>query len=102
MIKCDQRAKVRCPFKNPCCGDETAYFMEGSECDEFNQKILAPPPTNADRIRAMSDEELAKMLTIGQGGFDCSTCVETTDYRDCEQNCEEQCLKWLRQPAEEV
>ena len=62
MIKCDPRAKVRCPFKNPCCGDETAYFLEGSECDEFNQKILAPPPTKADRIRAMSEEELAEFI----------------------------------------
>ena len=59
-------------------------------------------PSNADRIRSMSVDELAKMLTIGQGGFDCSTCVETADYRDCEQNCEERCLKWLQQPAEEV
>lgn len=55
--------------------------------------------TNADRIRSMNDAQLAKMLTIGRGGFHCSECVETGD---CEQNCEGNCLKWLRQPAEET
>lgn len=62
MIKCDQRAKAKCPFKKPCCGDEAAYFVEGSECDKFNQKVLSQRPTNADRIRAMSDEELAAFV----------------------------------------
>lgn len=60
------------------------------------EKIL----TNADRIRAMSEKELAEMLK---------------DYKDCGKNCimsnEKHCfqicetaltlLKWLQQPAEE-
>lgn len=86
MIKCDPRAKARCPFKNPCCGDETAYFVEGSECDEFNKKILSPPPTNADRIRAMSDDELARWLEYEGGG----ACAEMCGW-----------LNWLQQPAED-
>ena len=87
MIKCDPRAKAICPVKNLCCGDETAYFMEGSECDKFNQKILAPPPTNADRIRAMSDEELAMCLyEIGyDGGWFTPKGI----------------LEWLQQPPKE-
>ena len=56
-------------------------------------------PTNADRIRAMSDAQLVQMLTIGRGGFSCSKCAES---EDCGQNCEVQCLKWLQQPAEEA
>ena len=55
--------------------------------------------TNADRIRAMSDEELAKMMTTLGGGFSCSKCREIGGGK-CYTNCEEQCLKWLQQPAE--
>ena len=73
----------RPPYKSPC-----------SECD----KTMGSPfccyeheekPTNADRIRAMSDEEMA------------------TDLLDifeeiCEDGipCREWMLKWLKQPAE--
>lgn len=79
--------------------DNREYYLLMQET--ARRCVDGKPVTNADRIRAMSDEELAQMLTIGQGGFDCSTCVETTDYRDCEQNCEERCLKWLQQPPKE-
>ena len=41
-------------------------------------------PTNADRIRAMSDEELAKLLCC-------------TGWRMIEQK---ECLEWLQQTAE--
>lgn len=41
--------------------------------------------TNADRIRAMSDEELSKLL--------CCTGWQMSEYEDC--------LDWLQQPAEE-
>ena len=47
MIRCDPRAKAKCPFKDPCCGDEVAYFVEGSDCDKFNQKVIAPSPADA-------------------------------------------------------
>lgn len=45
-----------------------------------------PPMTNADRIRAMSDEELAKWLEYEGGG----ACAEVCGWLD-----------WLQQPAEE-
>ena len=69
---------------------------------ELPMGVVPEKPTNADRIRAMSDEELAKMLTIGQGGFDCSTCKGLSDCRCCEQNCEKQCLKWLQKMAVDI
>lgn len=43
--------------------------------------------TNADRIRAMSDEELAIFM--------CSNGWRTISQKEC-------CLKWLQQPAEEA
>ena len=50
--------------------------------DERNRK-----KTNADRIRSMSDEELASWLEYEGGG----ACAEMCGW-----------LKWLRQPAEEA
>ena len=64
------------------------------------------PMTNADRIRAMSDEELARHLHCI--GWDCHLCAEhirldneplLRDQR-CDENCFEHCLEWLQQPAE--
>ncbi len=124
MIKCDPRAKAICPFKNPCCGDETAYFVEGSECDEFNQKILAPPPTNADRIRSMSDRELAEFLDSAEKepwsksfvDTHCKNCPTTTcavegydhqfelnecDFVDGKCPHGSEVMWWLQQPPEE-
>ena len=57
------------------------------------------PQTNADRIRVMSDEELAKMLTVGKGAFACFECWEIGDG-ECSMKCDERCLEWLQQPAE--
>ena len=48
------------------------------DCQYFCEK------TNADRIRAMSDEELAKLLCCN-------------GWRMIEQK---ECLEWLQQPAE--
>ncbi|SBW02476.1 hypothetical protein KL86CLO1_11652 [uncultured Eubacteriales bacterium] len=62
MIKCDPSAIARCPYKRSC-GDNP-YFLDGSDCDKFNQKVLEPPPTNADRIRSMSDKELAEFIIL--------------------------------------
>ena len=47
--------------------------------------VIEVPTTNADHIRAMTDEELAKLLCC-------------TGWRMIEQK---ECLEWLQQPAEE-
>lgn len=70
------------------------------DCPFFVEK------TNADRIRAMSDEELARHLHCI--GWDCHLCSEHKRLdnepllRDqkCDENCFEHCLEWLKQPAE--
>lgn len=65
--------------------------------------VIEAPMTNADRIRAMSDEELAGFLMklmhnniqcFGEGMFPYHPCPQ-------EQNCKQCGLDWLRQPAEE-
>lgn len=95
MKRCDPRAYARCPDRERCGPNIHAYFAEGSECDKFNQKILEAPMTNADRIRALSDEELAKFLD------DCNSqgCVCPT--RNCKESCKLCIEEWLQQPAEE-
>ena len=63
-------------------------------------EVSNPVKTNADRIRNMSDEELASMLKDYK---DCSKNCIISNGKHCYQICEEESvlLKWLQQPAEE-
>ena len=66
----------------------TSYCVDGPCKDE----VL----TNADRIRSMGDEELAKWF-LGAG-----ICIRDLDDVRCDGvSCKECRLNWLRQPAEE-
>lgn len=65
------------------------YFME-------RKKTTPKPQTNADRIRAMSDEELAAFW--GADGF-CDICEEGCDHFTYIGDCEMQFLRWLKQPV---
>ena len=58
-------------------------------CDAYDPKI----ETNADRIRAMTDEELAKIIMCPYDN-DHNSCVPGSNCLDC-------CLKWLQQPCED-
>lgn len=60
-------------------------------------------PTNADRIRGMSDAELAVFM---RDMMDCVSCHKVMSRSDitCTGNykeCVKRCTDWLRQPAEE-
>ena len=89
------------------------YFEKDGKCRKFSDDtyisycVMGPCPeqklSNADRIRAMSDEELARMIAC------CDTCTDTclNEYEKgriterCNGNCLDSVLKWLQQPAEE-
>ena len=70
------------------------------ECVHFRQM------TNADKIRSLRDDELAKHLV--DIGWDCHRCVEHRRLDNepllrcekCDEKCVEHCLQWLQQPAE--
>lgn len=72
------------------------YFEKDGVCRKFSDNttvsycVMGPCPeqklSNADRIRAMSDEELAKWLEYEGGGV----CAEVCGW-----------LCWLQQQAEE-
>ena len=86
---------------------ESIYYIE-THCDENSVTVEQrkdicrtcngsgrKEQTNADRIRSMSDEELAKVITCPKVLFDRIDCFD--DNRDC-NHC---ALEWLQQPAEE-
>ncbi len=61
--------------------EKCGYIKQQCECDK--------PMTNADRIRSMTDEELAEWL------YERSDCVVTLDCLD--DSCDECILKWLKE-----
>ena len=84
--------------RNTACqnhGKNITLFGDSWQCDYI------PTPTNADRIRAMSDEELAKFLSDFK---DCAgDCLVGRGVKDCSGICatRETLKMWLKQPAEE-
>lgn len=75
---------------------------------EHKEEPFMPPMTNADRIRAMSDEELADIFL--KADF-CKCCEHEKDgvcnyictYPNIPlyDGCKQAALKWMKQPAEE-
>lgn len=60
-----------------------------------NQVLFAGQKTNADRIRSMTDEELADFLFTNVGCIDC-----TMHGAGCSIDCEKWMLSWLKSPVE--
>lgn len=55
--------------------------------------------TNADRIRAMSDEELAMELHKPR----CKNCIHIHNAKDClTSSCKQGILEWLKQEVEDA
>lgn len=67
---------------------------------ECMKSMAKKPHTNADRIRSMTDEELANLFDEVETGsfladkYPCSECTEKI-------NCDVCFLKWLRAESEE-
>lgn len=75
--------------------EETLDIIEPGEVDCWGYKQA----TNADRIRAMSDEELANFIPDWIYTKACK-CNEH-EFIGCDNQCEKCVLDWLKQPAEE-
>lgn len=99
MITCNQICLYN--FKENGC-----LKPEWDECPMTNTVRPRKRITNADRIRAMSDDDMAKWLA---DMFDCHSCSEHKRLGDnpllsdeqCDQECEKHCLDWLKQPYED-
>ena len=93
-----------------CTGTEYCQMQVGykvGECDYKNCPYRTEPMTNAQKIRSMSDKELAEFLTY-INLTNCQDCAfsngwrcqpDRDDYSDFEK-CEEGRKRWLQQPAE--
>lgn len=80
--------------KSPVCSD----CLKEKRSGFVPKKNFAP--TNADRIRAMSDEELAKWMA-GLTTVGACNDLGIPDSDLCDRKCESCCLAWLRRAAEE-
>ena len=85
--------------------DVEAYFEPCVSCRHtytgVPTKLESPkkPQTHADRIRAMSDEELARFLAENE--WECETY---NDCAKCPRMTDDGCVslsKWLKQPVED-
>lgn len=74
-------------------------FINDAQMDIFRE-ITAPPKSNADRIRQMTDEELAKMVSM-------KVCrIVKPDGNDCPKGfyfgkCDKCVIAWLKQEVKE-
>ena len=88
---------------NCACDPVCDHNWNGWEtCGNWIQKP-GKPPTNADRIRAMSDEELSEFISrIEIGDFGQQVYGKTfCDMCKGQYECDDCILWWLQQPAEE-
>ena len=75
-------------------GKSVSFLGDGWKCN------YSPVPTNADRIRAMSNEELAEFLSSGLKE-PCDCCQLAVFEGACTETlCEDAMMKWLQRPAE--
>lgn len=93
IVRCKttgQLIELPCPASGcPLFGDCLAEYEKGQM-------------TNADRIRAMSDEELAQVLSSNCTYREfCHGCVAEKDMPNCPEDSIKKWTEWLKQPAEE-
>ena len=75
------------------------YGYKVEECNQTDCPYRTEPITNADRIRAMSDGELAQFIPNWSYTKACK-CDEQSDV-GCNNECEKCVAEWLKQPAED-
>ncbi len=83
-------------------GKTVDFAVDDGVCLDFDE---CKQMTNADRIRAMSDEELAEWILNGVSTDPCDYCEYNNGYCDgfpCVGKADAETIKeWLKQPAED-
>lgn len=90
------------PLPTPC--DECIYTSDAPS--KWEAAEYYEPDNNADRIRDMNNNDLAKHLV--EIGWDCHLCSEherldnepLSRCEKCDEQCAKHCLEWLQKPAE--
>ena len=77
------------------CEDAGQHRVK-TDCISYTPKDYPKPQTNADRIRAMTDEELARWIATTAD----DNCPDTAHERYCDNRCGECWLDWLKSPVE--
>ena len=95
-----QMGKVGANYENgymKAIRDCKAVFQKDDHIVDSNKMIV----TNADRIRNMTDEELAELLAESNTLIKCKECSEPmNEWGSCIGNCENAYLKWLKEKVE--
>ena len=68
----------------------------------LNNRIFEKPKTNADRIRSMSDEELADYIFgVSVNEKPCVLCSDDCDFCELtDEECKNRTLEWLQSEVE--
>lgn len=88
---------MKCKFEHDedCCNSGSPQYMCKCKPSACNSAF---PMTNADRIRAMTDEELAKWIC---SIMTAECCDQRCPARDICNLGDNGLVKWMKQPAEE-
>ena len=81
--------QVYCDYLHIHVSDQP-YYDASKRCSGYKTK-----QTNADRIRSMTDKELANRIVCH---VSCSCCP--LEQEDCKKHCYELWFEWLRKEAE--
>ena len=94
----EQAAALRMTGDNGCAECAAEHEQLAEWLTELKQRreaeIAAPPKSNADLIRQMTDDELAKLLT--EEGHPCNMCAPVY-YCGSDSRCVDGVLLWLKQ-----
>lgn len=101
MANCRQACKYNTPY-----GCKVKEYNKICPLTNMATPVTEYRMTNAEKIRSMTDEELAKHLI--DIGWDCHLCEEHRRLDNepllrgekCDEKCVEHCLEWLQQTAE--
>jgi hypothetical protein len=94
------------PFIKIECETEEDFEFIGTAVAFYKKHLeeQEKPQTNADRIRAMSDEELyiwaRKQIGCGFDFFPCGIVCEGKCESYSDEECKLKIMNWLKQPAE--
>lgn len=81
----------------PCCRCKGGDFIKPQDCDNCEQYHSKYNPTNADKIRMMTDEELAMFIDDVQKYNIVCRPILCNDCADCRQDLCWQCWReWLK------
>lgn len=100
IMRCSEKARARCKYKETCGDGE---YLAGSECDRFNRIVEVRTINNGDRIREMSNDELAEFIMKTAICSAKEPWCKVERLRDCENGfkCMGCILRWIEEDAAE-